>query len=578
MNNFVGNVVKLLNISDNYDIINTTDEISGSIEKAIFKHNKHPSIININEKNKEKLNKNDFRIRHTSIKNVSDLILNIDVNKASPMEGIPANILKANYDLISPILCNDFNKGVDNNAFPDCLKCAEIKPTFKRGDRSNKENYRPVSILPVVSKIYEKILYEQINMHFDPLLSPLQCGFRKGYNAQNCLLVLVEKWKKAIDKKRSAGILVTDLSKAFDCIRHDLLIAKLNAYGVEINSLRYIYNYLSNRKQRVRINNTFSEWNNIIYGVPQGSILGPLFFNIFLCDLFFITENYYIVNYADDNTPYACENNINNVLESLENCALSLFKWISQNFLKINPNKSHLVLSTREDLIINIQSVDIHNTISHKLLGIKIDNELKFDVHINDLCNKANLKLHALARISSYMSSQKIKIIMKAFILSQFNYCPLVWMFHSRDLNNRINRIHERALRIAYKDKLSSFEELLKKDESVTIHHKNLHILATEIYKFINGLAPKIMGEVFQLKDINYNLRADVTFKSSNVHTVHYGQQSVSYLAPRIWRLVPDNIKKSPSIQSFKSKIKTWIPVGCPCRLCKQYQPNLGFI
>lgn len=345
-----------------------------------------------------------------------------------------------------------------------------------------------------------------------------------------------------------------------------------------MNSLRYICNYLSNRKQRVRINNTFSEWNNIIYGVPQGSILGPLFFNIFMCDLFSVTENYHIVNYADDNTPYACANNINIVLESLENCTLSLFKWISQNFLKINPNKSHLVLSTKEDLIINIQSVDIHNTISQKMLGIKIDSELKFDVHINDLCNKANLKLHALARISSYMSSQKIKMIMKAFILSQFNYCPLVWMFHSRELNNRINRIHERALRIAYKDKLSSFEELLKNDGSVTIHHKNLHILATEIYKFINGLAPQIMGEVFQLNDINYNLRADVSFRSSNIHTVHYGQQSISFLAPRIWKLVPDNIKKSPSIQSFKSKIKTWIPVGCPCRLCKQYQPNLGFI
>ena len=133
-------------------------------------------------------------------------------------------------------------------------------------------------------------------------------------------------------------------------------------------------------------------------------------------------------------------------------------------------------------------------------------------------------------------------------------------------------------LRIAYKDKLSSFEELLKKDGSVTIHHKNLHTLATEIYKFINGLAPKIMGEVFQLNDITYNLRAGVSFRNSNVHTVHHGQQSVSYLAPRIWKLVPDNIKKSPSIQSFKSKIKTWIPMGCPCRLCKKYQPNLGFI
>ena len=143
--------------------------------------------------------------------------------------------------------------GLDNNTFPSTLKCAESKPVFKNDDRCNKENYRPVSLLKVCSKIHEKVVYGQINSHFEPIFSPLQCGFRKGYSAQYCLLALLEKWRKALDNKKSAGMLLTDLSKAFDCIRHDMFIAKCHAYGIEFNSLKYIYDYLTNRKQRVRI-------------------------------------------------------------------------------------------------------------------------------------------------------------------------------------------------------------------------------------------------------------------------------------------------------------------------------------
>ena len=176
------------------------------------------------------------------------------------------------------------------------------------------------------------------------------------------------------------------------------------------------------------------------------------------------------------------------------------------------------------------------------------------------------------------MASDKLKIIMKAFIFSQFNYCPLVWMFHSREINNRINNIHERALRLAYKDYQSSFEMLLRKDGSVTIHHKNLQLLVTEIYKVIHGIAPKIMNEIIQVKESKINLRSDTVFKEKNISTTYYGQQSISYLAPRIWKYLPNNIKESPTIKSFKQKIRNWIPECCPCRLCKVYILNLGFI
>ena len=172
----------------------------------------------------------------------------------------------------------------------------------------------------------------------------------------------------------------------------------------------------------------------------------------------------------------------------------------------------------------------------------------------------------------------QLKLIMKAFILSQSNYCPLVWMFHSRELNNRINRIHERALRLAYRVHSSSFHELLIKDGSVTIHNRNLQILVTEIYKFLNGISPKIMGGVFELNEHNHELRSGISFKSHNIKTVHYGQQSISYLAPRIWSQVPVSIQNSTTVTHFKRKIKSWVPVNCPCRLCKTFVPNLGFL
>ena len=163
-----------------------------------------------------------------------------------------------------------------------------------------------------------------------------------------------------------------------------------------------------------------------------------------------------------------------------------------------------------------------------------VDSNLKFDIHVNNLCKKTTQKLNAFARISGYMDSSK-KTIMKAFITSHFSYCPLVWMFHSRELNNKINRIHERSLRLVYSDKTSTFQELLDKDKSVSVHHKNIQVLATETYKTVNGgLVPTIMNSVFEIKDIEYNLRNKINFKSRRINSVRYGIDSRTYLGPKI--------------------------------------------
>ena len=167
---------------------------------------------------------------------------------------------------------------------------------------------------------------------------------------------------------------------------------------------------------------------------------------------------------------------------------------------------------------------------------------------------------------------------MNAFISSQFSYCPLIWMCHSRSLNSRINRIHERALRIVYKDNDLSFDSLLEKSASVRIHHRNLQILATEIYKVLHDLSPTLMKEIFQLRNSKYNLRKNPTFETRDVKSVFYGNETISYLGPKIWEQVPNEIKKSASINIFKNKIKDWIPNECPCRLSKVFIANLGSI
>ena len=181
---------------------------------------------------------------------------------------------------------------INKGTFPGSLKTANITPVFKNKEpRTDKANYRPVSILPNLSKIFEKIMWNQLSNYFENILSKSQCGFRKGIGAQECLLVLIEKWEKVLDKGGTCGALLTDLSKAFDCLPHDLLIAKLHAYGLDYQSLKILSSYLRNRKQRVRLGSIFSTWHDILTGVPQGSILGPLLFNIFLCDLFLFINN-----------------------------------------------------------------------------------------------------------------------------------------------------------------------------------------------------------------------------------------------------------------------------------------------
>ena len=247
--------------------------------------------------------------------------------------------------------------------------------------------------------------------------------------------------------------------------------------------------------------------------------------------------------------------------------------------MKANADKCHLLVTGNYEVSANINEFEIESSKKEKLLGISIDTRLSFEHHITSLCKKSSQQFYALARIDHYVDFEKRRSLMKAFAISQFNYCPLIWMFHNRALNNRIAKIHERALRLVYQNKDLSFSELLELDNAVTIHQRNLQVLATDIFKVKNNLSPEIMKQVFDFQEPYYNLRSETSqFRRENIKTTHYGIQSAKFLGPKIWTMVPQNIKNCKFLQEFKRLIKVWKPKTCLCRMCKRCVANIGFI
>ena len=206
--------------------------------------------------------------------------------------------------------------------------------------------------------------------YFESFLSKYQYGFRKGFSTQQCLLSMLEKWKYAIDNRKMFGALLTNLSKVFNCRSHDLLIARLNTYGLSLAALGLVQNDLSNCKQRIKINSDFSSWEELLFGVPQESILGPLLCNIFLCDLFFIMNKTYFASYADDDTPYVVGSNTEGVNINLQNASLTLCKPFNDNQMKATPDKCHSICSTDDKVNIIVENLKICNSPWEKLLGV----------------------------------------------------------------------------------------------------------------------------------------------------------------------------------------------------------------
>ena len=271
------------------------------------------------------------------------------------------------------------------------------------------------------------------------------------------------------------------------------------------------------------------------------------------------------------------DKNIYFAVNDLEQSLSIHSEWLSGNYIKARTDKSHLLVSGNVRATAKIDNNYIESEKEQVLLGIKIDSNHTFESHINNICKSVSQKLNVLARVLVYRYIEK-RINMKSFVTSQFVYCPLIWMFNSSRLNNKINSIRERALRITYQDHISTIQELLNKDNAISIHHRNVQVLATEMFKIHRGLSSNILREIFLVKISLCNFRRNNTLERQHVHSVYHGTESLSFLLPKIWNLMPLEFKQLEILEVFKLKIKKWIPFECSCRLCRTYIQQLWFL
>ena len=368
----------------------------------------------------------------------------------------------------------------------------------------NKMNYRPISILSCIFKIFEKLLISQLRMYFDDIFSQYLSGYRASYGCQDVLLHFINICKKALDDGNVCMALLTDLSKAFDCLPYRLLICKLRAYGLSVNACELLKSYFCERKQRVKLGDKYSDWLGLSKGVPQGSLMGPFIFNIFSNDLLLLLEKKcHVFNYADDTSILCKHRDYDSAYNDLLSAASTMIHWYTMNCMQTNPEKFQFIIFDKEEQSRTLQlnhNVTIQSVSNVKLLGVNIDVELNFNHHIALLCNKAGRQINALSRLSNVLNVDTKILILQSFILSHFMYCCIIWHFCSINDTKKIEKMQLKALRHIYKDYTSSYEMLREKCNRPMLLIERQRAMLSEVYKCIHELGPRYRYGMFSQK------------------------------------------------------------------------------
>ena len=520
-----------------------------------------------------------FTFSKISTEQVKQVIRKLVNNKATGVHDIPNRVLKDCVDVIAPFLTGIFNCSLLSKIFPDDLKTGKVAPVFKCGDRDNLNNYRPITVLPTIARVFEKLIYQQLYQFLDKhkILGKQQYGFRSLHSTALALSEATNHWLMNIDNGNMNSVVFLDIRKAFDTIDHQILIKKLSQYGIQDDELNFFESYLENRTQCCSVNGKLSDRQKIEYGVPQGSILGPLLFIIYMNDLPLFVTNAQISMYADDTSLY---NNIKSVSEIKDNLIPAFLKicdWLRSNKLSLNTLKTEfMVIGSQNKLnnmdsdpmttpyLISIDGFTIKRTKIVKYLGLVVHDALTWSQHIDYISTKIAQGVGILKRTRSFLPKQSLLTLYQSMIEPYFRYCNIVWGQCNETLLDRLQTLQNRAARVIANISYESADHNSLLCDYGWLNVRNLIRLDLGVfmYKTQKGLAPDVFYDLYHsVTELHsYNTRSayngNLQIPLTNLRA---GDKAISVSGARIWNNIPKSVKQAQSLDVFKRELKEYL-------------------
>src|SRR5271165_4315852 len=372
-------------------------------------------------------------LHHTDVNEIINITSRLKAKHSFGFDGIPMSIIKSSIHNICNPLSVIINKSIDEGVFPDCLKVAKVCPLFKSGESTDVRNYRPISLLPCFSKIFEKVIYNRLSNYCDKhkILNPAQYGFRANHSTSSALIDLYDRISVAVEKGDFCIGVFIDLSKAFDTLNHEILIKKLKHYGIRGLVLDLFADYLKNRKQFVSLNGCDSVHLPISIGVPQGSVLGPLLFLIYINDIVNCSNLLAFILFADDtNLLYSCPD-FELLQTTVNNELLFLANWFVTNRLSLNVSKTHYLMFGSKKLPVNCNISLCGNLLERqevtKFLGVLIDSKLTWKPHIASVCSKISRGIGVINKLRFKLPTNILLNLYHSLVYSHLIYCIIIW-------------------------------------------------------------------------------------------------------------------------------------------------------
>ena len=497
-----------------------------------------------------------------------DIVHNLKNKKSTGHDGIDNILLKNVINYIVDPLVHIFNLSLTSGVVPDCMKISKVIPVYKKGERDNICNFRPISLLPALSKILERIIYTRLLnfLNKNSIISHFQFGFRQKHSTSHALLTLVEKVTEAIEKyKHTVGVFL-DLSKAFDTIDHKILLYKLNNYGIRGRALEWFRGYLTNRKQFVCINDQCSSMQDVDCGVPQGSLLGPLLFITYINDIRNSSNILSFLLFADDSNVLFSHADPDILVNTLNIELDKLLQWIRANKLSLNLQKTKCMLFSNSigNLPHNVKldNTDIEAVTSMKFLGLIIDDKLSWKCHIDSICRTISRNIGIVNKVKFFLPTSSLLMLYSTLILPYLNYGIIVWGNTYDSYLHRLLLLQKKAMRVICNTSWRSHTDVLFVENNVLkINDLYRYSLGQFMYQLNNNTLPSAFNLIF-IK--NKTIHKYPTRQSDEFHlpfTRTLLAKSIftyMYVGPKLWTILDVSINNAPSLNSFKFKFKKY--------------------